>query len=136
MPDDLRVCVPADLARELEADGIEELEQVRSLDWLAQSATIAVTVVGTAANLTTVLLAKDALGRFIHRVASWAAGRANGAPANELTIRFDRQDADGEGSRRSIVAKISGPGTLSGEELTVLMSFIAAAFADQPDLTS
>ena len=66
MLEELRVHVPADLARELEEDGIEELERVRSLDWLAQDATIAVTAVGTAANLTTILLAKDAVARFIH----------------------------------------------------------------------
>jgi len=135
MPDELYVRVPDDLARDLDEEGIEEVEQVRSLDWLSQSAPIAVSVVGVAANLTTVLLAKDSIARFAQRLASWAAGRTRTAPGSVLTIRFDAQGPD-EGSRSSIVAEVSAAGALSEADIARWTSFLAAAFTDRRDATS
>jgi hypothetical protein len=136
MGDELYVRVPSGLALELDEDGIEELEQVRGMDWLAQGAAVTVTVLGVGADLTTVLLAKDAVTRFVQRLASWAGHRPPSAAGSELAIRFDAKDADGRASPRSFEIKLSTTGQMTQIDMAALVSFLAAAFAGQPEVPS
>jgi hypothetical protein len=81
--------VPYDLAWDLVDEDFGQAEQLRGLDWLPQGVALAVTVVSVTADLTTLVLAKDSISRFVHRLTGWATGQANNAPLNELTLRLD-----------------------------------------------
>jgi hypothetical protein len=135
MPDELCVRVPDDLARELDEEGIEEVEEVRSLDWLGQSAAVAVTLVGTAANVTTVLLAKDSIAKFARSLTGWAACRPHSASADKVVIRLEARGPE-DGAHLTFEIEVPAAGGIAEADMARLMSLLAAAFADRRDAVS
>lgn len=128
--DELTVSVPYDLAWDLVDEGFGQAEQLRGLDWLPQGVVLAVTVVGVTADLTTLVLAKDSISRFVHRVAGWATGQAKNVPLNELTLRLDIVHPADTRSDRHIKMQISRPDAFSDKEISEMTSFITAVFSD------
>jgi hypothetical protein len=131
MAEETYVRVPRDLAKELDRDGIEELEQVRSLDWLAPTATIAVTLVGAGADLTTVLLARDSLAQFANRLLTWGRRRSQEVSGSVLTIHIDVKGTGDNSSRRSLDLKFSSTDETPQIDTEALLPILRATFADQ-----
>jgi hypothetical protein len=124
--------VPCDLGWDLVDEGFEQAEQLRGLDWLSQSATIAVTVVGATADLTTLVLAKDSISRFVRRLAAWATGQAKNTGLNQLTLRLDITHPGDTVSDQHIEVQISRSGRFSSEDVSRFVSFMTAGFDDDP----
>jgi hypothetical protein len=129
MAEEVYVRVPRDLAKELDRDGIEELERVRSLDWLAPTATIAVMLVGAGADLTTVLLARDSLAQFANRLFTWARRRSQEASGSVLTVHIDVKATGDNSLRRSLDLKFSSTDETPQIDTEALLPILRAAFA-------
>jgi hypothetical protein len=133
MASELTVRVPQDLAWDLVDEGFRQVEQLRGSDWLSQGVTVAVTVVGATADLTTLILAKDSIARFVRRVTTWALGESGGADLNRLRVRFDVTRPGSTRSQRHFEAELTTSDPISDTEMSRIISFIAAAFDDSSD---
>jgi hypothetical protein len=130
MPNELYVSVPADLAWELDQDGIEEVARVRGIEWLAQSAAIAITATGAAANVTTVLLAKDSIARFVHRFAGWAGRKGQSESESSFTVCVQSRHGT-QGAEEQLSVKLSASGPLTESDRARIVSLLEASFAEQ-----
>lgn len=128
MPSEIYVSVPADLAWELDQDGIEEVGRDRSIAWLAQSAAVAITVTGAAANMTTVLLAKDSIARFVRRFADWASRRGKSGSESSFTVSVESRHGT-QSAEDQLTVKVSAVGALSEDDSAKIVSLLEAAFA-------
>jgi hypothetical protein len=127
---ELTVRVPRDLSWDLVDEGFEQAGQLRGLDWLSQGATIAVTVAGAAADLTTLILAKDSVVQFVHRIAAWATGQTKNSGSNQLTLRLAITHPGDTESDHYTEIIVTRSGQFSDVDVLKAVSFLTAAFDD------
>lgn len=103
MPDAIVVQVPGEFAEDLVRVGFDELEPVRGGGGEAQAIlAFAVTSISFAADVATIIVAKDALNDFISRLRSWLFRRTGEKEGSELIIEVTSRSSRVQSSIRLV----------------------------------
>jgi hypothetical protein len=125
--DELTLRVPSDLAWDLADEGFEQVEQLRSSDWLSQGVMLAVNVVGATADLTTLILAKGSIAQFALHLTGWATRKTRNEHVNRLAVSFDITYPGSARAQRHFEAEFNSSDEIPDSLRDSMISFIAAA---------
>jgi hypothetical protein len=124
--DVLHAELPADLADELIADGFDEFIAVRG------AVTEAVTVLSVAsvglaaaANVATILVARESAGQFVATLRNWFRRKAACEPGSELTIEVSARHGD---HTKHLQLRLESSDGLSDADMASLTVLVTSVF--------
>lgn len=130
MPELVRLEVPDEFAEELARVGFDVIEPVRGGGFEAQAVlTLVATGLGAAANLATIVVAKDAVADFTRRLRAWIARRAGSGPGGEVVVTVTCR-SPGARTELRLVSRRTGTGGSTQVDLAALVSLLDGVFAD------
>ena len=128
--DILCIRVPEDFADELTCAGFHEIGAERGVGPDFQpTLALVVTTLGVAANLATVVVARDSIAAFVKRLGRWMSGRTGPAPGSQLVIEVMVQSA-GERSQLRLVCRREPGGEAELADARALASLLYALCGD------
>jgi hypothetical protein len=126
MNDVIRAQLPADLADELVGKGFEEYLVFRGV--LADAGTVmtmASASLAIGANIATVIVSREEVGKFIAAVRDWVRRKAAGKPGGEMTIDFAARQGD---CVTRVHVRVESQDGVPEIDTAALAAFITSAF--------
>jgi hypothetical protein len=135
MPDAILIEVPEQFAEDLVNAGFDEAEPMRGGASEAQAIlTLALTSTGFAANVATILIAKDALSDFISRLRSWLNRHTGEKEGSELIIEVTSRSPEVQSHIRIVARRMAAgaPPEVDLQKLTSLLQSMIAPDGARP----
>jgi hypothetical protein len=123
------VQVPEEFAEELASAGFDEIEPVRGGGFEAQAVVaLMATDVGLAANLVTIVVAKDAVADFVRRLRFWMSRHTGSDPGSEFVIEVTSQ-SPGARLKFRLVSRRSESDAAPQMDVAAMVSLLHGVFA-------
>lgn len=130
MSDELCVEVPAELAESLTGDGFDEVVSFRGF---AADAILTVVPAGlaVAANATTILMSREAIGELVDRIRAWMTRHTKSAAGSEFVVEVSARRGHAQ-SRLRLTSRCETPGAAPQIDTAALAALLESMFADEP----